>query len=111
MIEITVLDYLQAQIPEISASLEKPETPPASYLVLQKTGTSNVDGIREATFAIQSYAPSLYEAIVLNGRVKAAMDAMGPPNGVFCAKLNTDYENTDIQTKEYRYQAVYEVYH
>ena len=111
MIEITVLNYLKAQIPDIPASLEVPEDPPARYLVLQKTGTSDDDRIREATFAIQSYAPSLYEAIVLNGRVKAAMDDMGPPAGVFCAKLNTDYEYTDIQTKQYRYQAVYEVYH
>lgn len=111
MIEITVLNYLQAQIPDIPAHLEVPENPPASYIVLQKTGTGDEDRIREATFAIQSYAPSLYEAIVLNGRVKAAMDAMGPPDGVFCAKLNTDYEYTNLETKQYRYQAIFEVYY
>lgn len=111
MIEITILNYLEGKITDVPVSLEVPEKPPASYIVLRKTGSDDDNRILEATVAILSYAPSLYEAIVLNGRVKAAMDAMGPADGVFSAKLNTDYEYTDTTTKEYRYQAVYEVYY
>ena len=111
MIEITVLHYLESVITDVPIALEVPENPSASYITIRKTGSNEANRIYEATFAIQSYAPSLYEAIVLNGRVNAAMDAMNPADGVFSAKLNSDYEYTDTQTKEYRYQAIWEVYY
>ena len=111
MIEITVMNFLENIITDIPVLLEVPEEPPAKYIVVRKTGSDVENHIYEATLAIQSYAPSLYEAIVLNGRVLAAMDDMSPANGVFSAKLNSDYEYTDTSTKEYRYQAVFQVYY
>ncbi len=111
MIEISVLNYLESVITDVPVYLEVPEEPPAKYIVIRKTGSDVENRIYDATIAIQSYAPSLYEAIVLNGRVLAAMEEMGPPHGVFCAKLNSDYEYTDTTTKEYRYQAVFQVYY
>ncbi len=111
MIELTVLNYLESKLGDIPCYLEEPETPTPTYCVIRKTGSDEENRIYEATIAILSYAPSLYEAIALNGRIVSAMQEMGPPNGVFCAKLNTDYEYTNLQTKQYRYQAIFEVYY
>ena len=111
MIEITVLNYLETKLRDVHCYLEEPENPGETYCVIRKTGSDEVNRIHEATFAVLSYAPSLYEAIALNGRVVSAMVEMCPADGVFCAKLNTDYEYTNMQTKQYRYQAIFQVYY
>ena len=58
---------------------------------------------------MQSYAPSLFEAAELNERVKAAMDDLILLPDIFSAKLDSDYNFTDTATKQYRYQAVYNI--
>lgn len=108
MIETTVLDYLSSVLPE-PCSLEVPERPPVRFVVLEKTGSSRKNFINTATFAVQSYAPSLFEAAELNERVKAAMDELILLPDIFSAKLDSDYNFTDTTTKQYRYQAVYNI--
>ncbi len=108
MIETTVLDYLSSVLPE-PCSLEVPERPPARFVLLEKTGSSRKNFINTATFAVQSYAPSLFEAAELNERVKAAMDDLILLPDIFSAKLDSDYNFTDTATKKYRYQAVYNI--
>ena len=108
MIETTVLDYLSSVLPE-PCSLEVPERPPVRFVVLEKAGSSRKNFINTATFAVQSYAPSLFEAAELNERVKAAMDDLILLPDIFSAKLDSDYNFTDTATKKYRYQAVYNI--
>lgn len=108
MIETTVLDYLSSVLPE-PCSLEVPERPPARFVLLEKTDSSRKNFINTATFALQSYAPSLFEAAELNERVKAAMDDLILLPDIFSAKLDSDYNFTDTATKQYRYQAVYNI--
>lgn len=111
MIETTMLSYLTDALSGVLVLMEEPESPPAKYIVLRKTGSDEESRILEATFAIQSYAATLYEAAALNARVIAAVRAMGPADGVFSAHLNSDYEYTNLETKQYRYQAVFEIYY
>ena len=108
MIETTVLDYLSSVLPE-PCSLEVPERPPARFVLLEKTDSSRKNFINTATFAVQSYAPSLFEAAELNERVKAAMDELILLPDIFSAKLDSDYNFTDTATKKYRYQAVFDI--
>lgn len=108
MIETTILDYLSSVLPE-PCSLEVPERPPARFVVLEKTGSSRENHINTASFAVQSYAPSLFEAAELNERVKAAMDDLIQLPDIFSSKLDSDYNFTDTATKKYRYQAVYNI--
>ena len=64
-----------------------------------------------AILAVQSCAPSLFEAAELNEQVKAAMfDAARLP-GIAAVRLNSDYNFTDTAMKGYRYQAVFDVTH
>ena len=108
MIELTVLNYLNEEL-DVPVCMETPEEIPESYVLVQKTGSGRDNRVDRATFALQSIAPSLYEAAILNESVKAAMDTMD--EGIFGADLNSDYEYTNQQTKQYRYQAVYDIYY
>ena len=109
MIETVMLYALEAL--GVPAYMEEPETPPASYLVLRKTGSARENQIREATFAVMSYGPTLEAAARLNARVVELALGLGPTDGVFAVELNSDYEYTNTATKQYRYQAVLEVYY
>lgn len=109
MIEEILLDYLSEMLDE-PVYMEKPKPAPDAYVVIDKTGSSRADRIETATFAIQSYAQSLYEAAKLNEKVKSAMETMPDSvSAVFRAALNSDSNFSDMRTKERRYQAVYHI--
>ncbi|MGM9593129.1 MAG: hypothetical protein ACI3U8_02130 [Candidatus Onthomonas sp.] len=108
MIEKTVQDYLNDTL-EVSAYLERPADRPERYVLVCKTGGSERNHISYGTVALQSYAPSKYEAAVLNEQVKAAMRGIAALPQVSRAELNRDYDYTDTTRKEYRYQAVYDL--
>ncbi len=108
MIEETVLDYLAARL-TVPVHMEMPERMPASFVLVEKTGGGKDNHIDRATIALQSYAPTMYEAAELNYVVKALMDAMPDTENVFRCKLNSDYNYTDTSVKRYRYQAVYDL--
>lgn len=107
MIETIVLTALSSQL-TTPVYMEVPEDKPASYVILDKTGSNRVNRLDSATFAVQSIAGSLYEAASLNETVKAVMDQLPQlTEEIFSAALESDYNFTDIATKERRYQAVY----
>lgn len=111
MIEKIIYDYLNNML-NIPAYLEKPATVPNEYVLIEKTGSNQNLTLKEATFAIQSCAKSLFEAATLNEEVKDVMNMIADKvdKVVFC-KLNSDYNFTDTTAKEYRYQAVFDVTH
>lgn len=106
MIETTVLNYLSEELAE-PCYMEVPADPPATFVVIDKTGSSRLNLVNEATLAIQSYAATKAQAAELNERVKSAMDNIVTLADIGGVKLNSDYNFTNTQTKKYRYQAVY----
>lgn len=107
MIETIVLGALKNAL-SVPVVMEAPEDKPASYVVVDKTGSQRSNRIDRATFAVQSIASTLYEAATLNEQVKAVMDQLPYLSEyVFGSELNGDYNFTDTETKERRYQAVY----
>lgn len=111
MIEKIVLDYLKSKM-DVPVVLEIPPAPPEKFVLIQKTGSSVENFLYSATLALQSYAASKYEAAALNERVKSSMDALpASVDDVTKSKLNSDYDFTDVTSKRYRYQAVYDVVH
>ena len=113
MIEETVLQFLEGKLseldPPVPVFFERPETLPDKYVILEKTGTSVVNYIYSATFAVQSYAPSLHEAASLNGLVKSYMENLPDERDVGACDCNSDYNFTDPDTRDYRYQAVFDI--
>lgn len=110
MIEKTILDYLDTEL-SVPVYMERPANPPQTYVLLEKTGSGKRNHICDATLAIQSYGPSMYEAAVLNETVKAAMESAVTLNEICRVSLNSDYNFTDTAMKQYRYQAVFEITH
>lgn len=109
MIEKTILDYLNNN--DIEAYMERPSKPPSEYVLIEKTGSERRDLITTTTFAVQSYADTLYEASLLNETVKQTMDEADTLEGVSASRLVSDYNFTNTAAKQYRYQAVYEITH
>lgn len=108
MIEKIVLDYLSDAL-KVPTHMQQPEQTPEQYVLLQKVGSGRRNHISDATFAIQSYGDSLFQAAELNEEVKAAMDDIILLDSVSSSKLNSDYNYTDTKRKKYRYQAVYDL--
>lgn len=110
MIEQTTLDYLNDTLTE-PCYMEEPDEED-TFVLLEKTGSSLSNYVYSATFAIQSYATSLYEAAKLNEKVKAAMLTIADElNTISKCSLNSDYDFTDTTKKRYRYQAVFDLIH
>ena len=116
MIEEIVLRYLlQQNIENIGENvfMEVPEKPPARYILIEKVGSGRDNWIDNASFAIQSISRnSLLEAAQTNHAVKAAMEVFADnSNEIYACKPDSDYNFTNPSTKEYRYQAVFNIYY
>lgn len=110
MIELIIKAHLDTVL-DAPVYFEQPETAPTSYVLVEKTGSGRSNKLNSSTFAFQSYAESMYAAASLNELVKAAADNLVSLDEIASVKLNSDYNFTDIGTKRYRYQAVYDIKH
>ena len=110
MIEIIVLNYLKNNL-STPVHTEKPTQKPTRYVVLDKIGSTKENHLLSSTIAFQSYAESKYQAALLNEQVKEAVESLIELDEIRGVTLNSDYNFTDTTTKEYRYQAVFEIYH
>lgn len=110
MIEKVILDYLNNEL-DVPVYMERPKTPPTSYVLIEKTGGGEDNYIKHATLAIQSISTTLYNTASLNETVKELMKNAVIVDDVAKVSLNSDYNYTDSSTKEYRYQAVFDITH
>lgn len=109
MIAKTLLDFLSDDL-GVGVYMEQPEQL-TDYVLIDQTGSSQVNHITTTTIALQSYGSTLYNAMVLNERIKDAMERFAELNEVTRVELNTDYNFTNTATKQYRWQAVYLITH
>ncbi len=108
MIEIIIRENLQNKLTE-PVGLEKQSAGTGSYVVIEKTSSGKINHLPTATIAFQSYGNTLYNAAELNERVKQAVESLIELDEIRGIDLNSDYNFTDTTTKEYRYQAVYDI--
>jgi len=108
MIEEIVLGYLNENL-SVPVYMERQKVEVTPFVILEKTGSGRSNYVNKSTFAIQSYADTMYEAAELNEEVKDVMDDLIELDEIVRSEINTDYNYTD--DKNYRYQAVYDVTH
>lgn len=108
MIEVIVKKFLDGML-DVPSFFEHEQDMPESYVILEKTGSGGSDYVHSATFAFQSYAPSLQKAAELNEKVKKAVENLITVNEISGVHHNSDYNFTDTDAKQYRYQAVYDI--
>ena len=117
MIEKLLISYLINKTQAGSnVYAERPNDTPELYILIQKTGSSVEDMIESSTIAIQSVSDSmqggsLLDAMDLNEDIKEVMADFEAESDIVKVRLNSDYNFTDDSTKEYRYQAVYDITH
>ena len=110
MIEKTILDYLRSKT-DVAVHMQRPEQLPEKYVLLEKTASQQRGHIFISMLAMQSYAPSLYEAAELDEAMRGLMATAVELNEICSVSLNSDYNFTDPKTKQYRYQAVFNIAH
>lgn len=108
MIEVTLKEHLSAAL-GVPVELELPSPMPETFVLLDKTGSTTSRGYGTASFAVQSWADTLYHAAALNERVKAALQTLEERDDIAAVDIQTDYNFTDPAAKRYRYQLVAEV--
>lgn len=109
MIAKTLLDYLSSVL-DVPVVMEAPDQV-TDYVLIDQTGSSRMNHITTTTLALQSYGATLYNAMLLNKEVEEAMDGFAELGEVTRVELNTDYNFTNTATKQYRWQAVYNITH
>lgn len=108
-IEEIVCNYLSTVL-DCPVLPERPERPFGRMVFIERTG-GNGRWVRETTIAIQSYEESMYKAAKLNDDVIEAMYGLVSLPEITHVALNSNYNYTDTRTKEYRYQAVFDINH
>ena len=115
MIEQIVLEYLNEHI-DVPVFMELPEVPsedyptmPERFILLEKVGGGLNDHIGSGSIAVQSYSlNSLYEAACLDEEMRAVMFGILELDDISEVRLASNYNHTDVRTKRYRYQSVFE---
>lgn len=109
MIEKVILDYLSEEL-SVPVYMERPLELSDQFVILERTSTSEYNKLRSCTIACQSYdRNSMAGAAALCEEVVEAMDNAISLDVITRCKLNNAYNFTDTATKEYRYQAVYDI--
>lgn len=111
MIEKTVIDYLAARL-LVPVGAQTPPGPPESYVVVERTGGGEKDGLQAAVIALRCTAGSLFKAIELCNAAAEVLKTM-PENvaNVSSARRESTYNQTDMRTKSWRYTAIFRVYY
>lgn len=106
IIEKKIYDFLKNKL-SVYVSMERPQNPPESYVIIERVGGNEKNFIPKATIAIKSIAPTLFRAASLDHDVVTAMRDFAEVTNVSSCTLNADTNFTDTTTKEYRYQSTY----
>lgn len=110
MIEQILFDYLNTVL-DVPVYTEIPSGAAEKFVTIERTSGGETNHLKEAIFAVQSHAGSLFEAAELNETVKAAMFGASELGGIASVRLNSDYNYSDGAQRAYRYQAVYLIYY
>lgn len=110
MIEKIVMDYLTETI-GVPAYMERPDSPTDEYIIVEKTSSGKRNCVYTSTIAIQSYADTLYHAAALSELVRGAMENILELPEIGGVREGSEYNFTNPADKQYRYQAVFTIYH
>lgn len=107
MIEEKLYKFLKTKLAGITVCLERPEAKPEYYVLLQRTGGTELNYISSATIDIISKAPTLYKAMELDEKVRTAIRDFVSIDNISSCTLNASGNWTDTTTHEYRYHSTF----
>lgn len=111
LIEEKVIAYLSGVEGGHPAYAEVPQKPPMRFYLVERTSGTESNLVRSATIAIRCVTySSLYDAAMMAEGLKEIMAGFtDATENVFSCRLNSMYNYTDTDTKQYRYQAVFDI--
>ena len=111
LIEERIKNFLDTEFAEsdVKVYLETPQTLPASFIVFDLIGRGESDYIEGTTFEFVSYAPSKYEAAILDEQVRDAMRKFHETTDI-SVKLGGGNNAPDTSLKRYRYRCYFNLY-
>ncbi|MGO5338051.1 hypothetical protein ACTQZS_14840 [Bilifractor sp. LCP19S3_H10] len=107
MIEVKLYNFLKARLDDVTVCLERPETKPEYYVLIERTGGTETNYISSATVDIISKAPTLYKAMELDEKVRNIMRDFVSVDNVSSCIPNATGNWTDTVTHEYRYHSTF----
>ena len=110
LIEVIIKQYLDEHL-DAPSFFDYPDNPPRRFVLIDRTGGGENEQLPNATVALQSYGASKYEAMILNDDLKKVVKGMTELNEISKVSLNADYNFPDLERKQQRYQAVFDIYH
>lgn len=110
MIDVILKTYLETVL-DAPVYMEIPARKPNEFYILERMGGSEENFIKSSQFVIQSYAETLYRAAVMDEEAIAAMANAVTVEDVISTSLNSHYNYTDTASKQYRYQALFDIQH
>lgn len=112
LIEEIVISHLASELETDNVFAERPADLPAKYYVIEKTSAGEKNHVSRATVAVQSISSdSMLEAARMSKDAEKAMKRLISVANVSAVRLNSAYNFTNPETKEYRYQAVFDIYY
>lgn len=113
MIESIIRDYLSDKL-SAPIYITEPEEKPESFFTLQRVSAGMVNKINAATIEFYCYAPTKYEAALLDEELKTVLlgddvTALGITEdpAIFSCKYGGGNDAPDTAKKLYRYRAYY----
>ena len=112
LIEAAVIAHLMSELQTEHVYAERPKNPPEEYYIVERTSSGETNHIQTATIAVQSYGGSMLRAAEMCADVRRVMPLIvQTTDNVSCCRLNSAYNYTDEETRQYRYQAVFDLYY
>ena len=110
LIEATVIGYLSSALQTNNVYAERPIDLPEEYYIIEKTAAGEENHIQKDTVAVQSISSvSLLNAATMSKAAEKAMKAIISIAGIGKCQLNSAYNFTNPETREYRYQAIFDL--
>lgn len=109
LIEEAVIRFLSDTLETEHVYAERPTVPPEEYYLVELTSSGERNHIQTAMVAVQSISERsmLRAAQMSREAIRALRDIITLPDVCRC-RLNSAYNYTDTETKQYRYQAVFD---
>lgn len=112
LIEAVIVAHLLERLETGYVFAERPKNPPKEYYIIEKTAAAEENHISMATVAVQSISSvSMLNAASMSKAAEKAMKALPELPDIGRCQLNSAYNFTDPETREYRYQAVFDIYY
>ena len=110
MIEVALRDYLSDNM-DVPVLMEHPKTSRKKFILLQLADAGQINHIDAATFFINVYADSLYDAAELKEKVKDLLLNATSLSGVTKSSLGQEQAATDSANHLYQYNLTFNFYY